>query len=75
MSNSMLSPGEYKRILQSFTGLTEPLATSGLALLIARKTGLANVHGCGAYAGPAMGVNYTVREVPALIKDWICGNL
>ena len=45
------------------------------ALLIARKTGLANVHGCGAYAGPAMGVNYTVREVPALIKDWICGNL
>lgn len=45
------------------------------ALLIARKQGLTNVRGFGAYAGPAMGLNYSVREVPALIKDWIYGNL
>lgn len=45
------------------------------ALMIAKKAGLTNARGYGAYAGPAMGVNYTVREIPALIKDWICGNL
>ncbi|MCR4780198.1 MAG: zinc ribbon domain-containing protein [Ruminiclostridium sp.] len=35
-SNSMLSPSEYKNILYAFTGINQPYATSGLALLIAR---------------------------------------
>ncbi len=35
-SSSMISQDEYKRILRAFTGLTTPLSTSGIALLLAR---------------------------------------
>ena len=36
-SNSMVSPEEYKRILYAFTGISQPYATSGIALLISRS--------------------------------------
>ena len=64
----MEDPGDYTVIVTSDYHVFRGVG-------IARKVGLTNVDGLGGYPGPIMGLNYAVREVLAIVKDFVIGNL